>query len=267
MSKNLLLIGILICGVWLASQQRGWLGGWGNDASITDTGRLAQPGDGKNATWKGTYIKCSDQARDITLSCTGTIVRARQTPQGAPQPRPSTLQLSRDGRFSGHQLDWHCRDLAIALGRPSDREGLLCTQEEAEAQARRNPRRHLEVETGTPNAQGLILAIDNRWFRADGHRVDPTTGWRFSNHPGGRQSQFGQLHATREWQSYALYLACANKMQRENKPFDRDNPPCTQEEALREIERNPARYRNYRTQWDKSKEKLNYLEEDWREKR
>jgi hypothetical protein len=55
-------------------------------------------------------------------------------------------------------------------------------------------------------------------------------------------------------------------MTRLKQPFDRNNPPCTQAEALQEIQRNPERYRNHRTYWDKRKEKLNYLEEDWREK-
>jgi len=240
--------------------------GQGGPPTRTDTGRPAQPGDGKNATWYGRYTLCSDQSPDIALSCTGTITRARQVPRGAPQPYPPQLRPSRDGRFSGHQLDHHCRDLAVRLGRSGEQDGPLCTQEEAENQARQNPGRHLEVDQGIPDARGLILAIDNRWFRADGHRVDPTTGWRFSNHPAGRQSQYGQLHATREWSAYGLYLACADRMTRLNKPFDKNNPPCTQAEALQEIQRNPGRYRNHRTYWDKSKEKLNYLEEDWREK-
>lgn len=238
----------------------------GSLSSRTDTGRPAQPGDQKKAVYHGKYTMCSDQSPDIALSCTGTIIRSRQVPQGAPTPYPPRLQPSADGKFSGYQLDHHCRDIAVRTGRSAENRDELCTQAEAEEQARQNPGRHLEVEQGTPNAQGLILAVDNRWFRADGHRVDPITGWRFSNHPAGRQPMHGQLHATREWTSYALYLACSELTYREGKAFDRDNPPCTQEEALAEINRNPTRYRNYKTRWDKSKEKLNYLEEDWREK-
>ena len=113
--------------------------GQGSAPSRTDTGRPAQPGDGRNAIWYGRYTMCSDQSPDISLSCTGTITRARPVPRGAPQPYPPQLRPSRDGRFSGHQLDHHCRDLAVRLGRSGEQSGPLCTQEEAEEQARKIP--------------------------------------------------------------------------------------------------------------------------------